>query len=557
MDMIWEIATTIGAVLFVVIFIGFCIFFHELGHFLAARWRGLHIDAFSVGFRKIWAKKYNGVEYRIGWVPLGGYVELPQVDATDAVPKAADGTELPRAKAIDRIITAFAGPFFNILFGLALGCVIWIFGMPQDSPDLKRFEVLAVEENSPEYRAGLRPGDVIVKFDGKEFSLPWSKFVEKSIFAIGSITLTVERPDGLHDITYVPEANPNAPGRLGREKIGYPFYKVRIPLAMNPHPGSPAEKAGVKKGDLLLEVNGKRPASYGELQALINGFSEELHMTLRRGTETIQLTVRPEPLQDAVRSFKIGTVFYNDAAKISEVYPESPAEKAGVLAGDAILKVNGKTVGSASDFIAMLPGNDQPLQMELMRGKNPVSVTVIPAPVCPRTIGVDLEIRHYPSPIRQFRNILEQTWKSMRGMAVSGANSVGLTEQTSTIKPRHMSSILGMASILYNSVKNGSLIYGIYFVVMISFALAIFNLLPLPVLDGGHITFGLIEIIFRRPLPTIVIKGLTYLFIGLLMLLMLYVTYFDALRLVPERFMPSNHGENTDEPTVQKTDQKP
>ena len=183
MDMFWEIITTIGAILFVVIFIGFCIFFPELGHFLAARWRGLHIDAFSVGFRKIWAKKYNGVEYRIGWVPLGGYVELPQVDATDTIPKAADGTELPRAKAIDRIITAFAGPFFNIIFGLVLGCVIWIFGMPQDSPNLKRFEVLSVEEQSPEYRAGLRAGDVIVKFDGKDFSLPWSKFVEKSIFS--------------------------------------------------------------------------------------------------------------------------------------------------------------------------------------------------------------------------------------------------------------------------------------------------------------------------------------------------------------------------------------
>ena len=89
-----DILLSIGALFFVFIAIGFCIFSHELGHFLAAKWRGMHIDAFSLGFRPFWKKKINGVEYRLGWLPFGGYVELPQVDATDAVPKAADGTIL-------------------------------------------------------------------------------------------------------------------------------------------------------------------------------------------------------------------------------------------------------------------------------------------------------------------------------------------------------------------------------------------------------------------------------------------------------------------------------
>lgn len=93
MDWILDILS----VVFVFVAIGFCIFSHELGHFLAAKWRGLHIDAFSLGFKPFWRKKINGVEYRLGWLPFGGYVELPQVDATDAIPKAADGTELPRA----------------------------------------------------------------------------------------------------------------------------------------------------------------------------------------------------------------------------------------------------------------------------------------------------------------------------------------------------------------------------------------------------------------------------------------------------------------------------
>ncbi len=105
------------SVLFMLIFFGLCIFIHELGHFLAGRLCGLHVSAFSIGFRKIWWKKINGVEYRIGWIPVGGYVELPQIDSTGEA-KDEDGNILPKAEPWKRIVTAFAGPLFNILFGL-------------------------------------------------------------------------------------------------------------------------------------------------------------------------------------------------------------------------------------------------------------------------------------------------------------------------------------------------------------------------------------------------------------------------------------------------------
>ena len=124
-DTILDYLSMAGAFIFMVFFFGSCVFVHELGHFLAAKWRGLHIDAFSIGFKKIWGKKINGIEYRIGWLPLGGYVELPQVDSAQEEIKAADGTVLPQAKPFDRLVTAFAGPFFNIIYGLLLGCLVW------------------------------------------------------------------------------------------------------------------------------------------------------------------------------------------------------------------------------------------------------------------------------------------------------------------------------------------------------------------------------------------------------------------------------------------------
>ena len=160
-DMVYDILLKIGAAAFMVIFFGLCIFIHELGHFLAAKWRGMHIVAFSIGFRKVWWKKINGVEYRIGWIPVGGYVDLPQIDSTADELKDEQGNILPKAKPLDRMIVAFAGPLFNMLFGLLLGIVIWVHGLPQDTPSLTEIKVESIQENSPEWKAGLRKGDII------------------------------------------------------------------------------------------------------------------------------------------------------------------------------------------------------------------------------------------------------------------------------------------------------------------------------------------------------------------------------------------------------------
>ena len=117
-----------------------------------------------------------------------------------------------------------------------------------------------------------------------------------------------------------------------------------------------------------------------------------------------------------------------------------------------------------------------------------------------------------------------------------------------------MSGPVGMAVVLYRSVRLSPAM-GLYFVVMISFALAIFNLLPLPVLDGGHVFMALIEIIFRRPLPVLVVRILSYLFVGLLILLMLYVTYMDVMRVMPAKApakdVPAEKAQ--DKPAAEKT----
>ena len=538
MEAIWSYLGTAGAIIFVFAALGFCILFHELGHFLAAKMLGLHIDAFSLGFRPFWRKKYNGVEYRIGYLPFGGYVEIPQIDTSEDIPKAADGTELRPGTAKERIITAAAGPLFNIISGLLIGCVIWIWGMPQDTPKMREITVLEVAANSPEYRAGLRKNDVIVKLNNKTFFLSWAKFVEQILYTTGEVSLEIRRNGKNQLIRYTPIDNPNAPGSIRKEGVGYPFFKPKVPLQVFPGKGSPAEKAGIKAGDIVIAVNGELLTDYLQFQlALDLSVNRPLTLTVERGGKTLDIPVIPEPVQKLSSHGRrmIGISMEQtapDKVIINNLYKKLPAAMNGMMIRDQLLTINGKPITAPATVSETVNASgDRPVEIELLRNGKKMMFTLVPLLVSPSTIGVSMAVYDHPTPWRQFCDTINMSWKALKGIATGLGNKLGLTKSTSTLKPSHMSGPLGIGMVLFTSVRTSPAV-GIYMMVVISFALAIFNLLPLPVLDGGHIFFGLIEVIFRRPVPKMLMKILSYIFVTLLISLMVFVTFFDIRRAV-------------------------
>ena len=117
----------------VLIIFNLLIVVHEIGHFLAARWRGLYIEKFGIWFGKsLWKKKINGVQYSLGTLPFGGFVALPQLAPMDIIEGKADvdRTQLPPVFALDKITVAVAGPLFSFLLAIAFAAIVWVVGYP-------------------------------------------------------------------------------------------------------------------------------------------------------------------------------------------------------------------------------------------------------------------------------------------------------------------------------------------------------------------------------------------------------------------------------------------
>ena len=100
-----NIFSDISSIVLMILLFGATIFIHELGHFLVALWRKMHVEVFSIGFPpRMFGKKINGIMYQIGWLPLGGYVALPQMDVSSEKPQSSDGTDLKQATPLDKIL---------------------------------------------------------------------------------------------------------------------------------------------------------------------------------------------------------------------------------------------------------------------------------------------------------------------------------------------------------------------------------------------------------------------------------------------------------------------
>ena len=426
------------------------IFVHELGHFLAARWRGLKIDRFAIWFGKpIWKTKLNGVEYALGTIPAGGYVALPQMATMEAIEgKGEDaGQPLPPISALDKIIVAVAGPLFSFLLALAFAFVVMFVGRPVSEAETTT-TIGYVEKDGPADKAGLKPGDKILAVDGE----PVSKFGGMG----DSVTWRIVRSEG-------------------------PTVEVKV------------------------ERGGK------------------------------VLTFDPAPVKDptkfwqrkSLRQIKIDPA---ESAIIAEVMPNSPASRAGLKPGDQVLDVNGVHVYHYAALAGEIEEHpNQPLTLNVERKGQCLTVSVKPEPpVSPpgekARIGITWDGNGktriaYPGAYEQVRASMTAMFETF------GA----LFAPHSDIKPQHLGGavkIMDVYARLFSSEQGWRL--ALWFSVLMNVNLALLNMLPIPVLDGGHILLAIIEGIRRKPLSARILNALQTSCAVVIIGFMVYIAFYDV-----------------------------
>jgi regulator of sigma E protease len=275
-----------------IIGLSFMVFVHELGHFLAAKWMGVRVHTFSIGFgKKLIRVKRGDTEYCLSMIPFGGYVAMAGENPDEGGYGATD--EFQKKSIPARMFIAVAGPAANILFALALLFGLYLAGVQEPKPGLI---VGHVEETSAGAKAGVVPGDEIIAFAGKPM-VNWEQFVQEGALA-GSkpYPLAIRRAGRDTVLTLTPEMNPKfgvaLTGILGEWDVS--VHKVM--------PGRAADQAGLQPGDVIERVDGTPIPSATALIDMINGSEgRTLSLDIVRSDESLTLAVTPAYDEDAKR----------------------------------------------------------------------------------------------------------------------------------------------------------------------------------------------------------------------------------------------------------------
>ena len=244
--MIGSLLSNIGVAAVV---LGIIIVIHELGHFLVAKFFKIKVETFSVGFGpRLFGFRKGETDYRISAFPLGGYVKMAGETPMDAI--TGEAYEFLSKPKWQRFLVAAAGPAMNIILAIGLIAGLYLYGTDVPEFLIGKPVINVVEPGSAAEKAGIKPGDQIVSFDGND-KPDWQDVQNTVVTSPGrAIPILIERNGQQLHFTLTPE-------RKGREEAGdagmLPFYRQ---LVQNVQPNSPALAAGMQPGDEIVRVNG-------------------------------------------------------------------------------------------------------------------------------------------------------------------------------------------------------------------------------------------------------------------------------------------------------------
>lgn len=442
-----------------VLVLGVLIVVHEFGHYLVARIAGVKVLRFSVGFgRALWSRRVgrDRTEFSIGAFPIGGYVKMLDEREGRVAPNELHRS-FNRKSVWRRMAIVAAGPMANLLLAVVLFWTLFVSGTDELKPVLGTPFV-----GSPAELAGIKNGEQVLKLAGEPVrtwqEMRWSLL--RSAVDQDAVELEVINERNEVAIRRLDVNAAKADGWQGDalEKLGLTVFRPTIPPVIGSViPGSPADDAGLRQGDVIVQIADTVVTTWTDVVRRVRESPEvSISLLVERNDETLSVTVTPE------RTSERGAVIGRIGASVDD---------------------------SGVDLDAML-------------------------------------VRVSYGPVISLNKAVSETWdKSVFSLRMIGKMITG------DISLRNISGPVTIADYAGQSAKLG-LDYYLKFLALVSISLAVLNLLPVPILDGGHLLYYVLEIIRRKPLSDRAMEIGQQVGMALMLMLMALAFYNDVNRLI-------------------------
>lgn len=527
---------------------------HELGHFLFAKLFNVKAEAFSIGFGpRIWKRQIGETEWRVSLIPLGGYVKLLGEDPQAPLQPEEKARALQYQARWKRFFIFFGGPLFNFLWAILVYMTIIAVGEPQMAAYVGR-----VVPGSPAAKSGFVSSDTIKRVNGA----PVVKFEEVSAAIDQSpdreMTFAVERRDAVSGATAEVEVKATPHKADGFSIYGEQTHVGEIdgllPTARAATVGvsnleRPAGKAGLRTGDSIVRFSGHEISSWEELERLYATIPPNVSISVEAKAKTktdgnLAFTlVKPAKAIDLGHDFGL----WSSENFIEKAVDKSPAEEAGIRGGDRIVSIDGAEIphffalkeavqkgGEKNGKVRVVWEREGKLMEQAITPTANVSRGPLLDKVTQYTIGVIPNIV-WAEPKTVVERTLNPFLLVYRGtermLTFTYRNFVSIKKMfTGDVSVATLGGPILIGKIAGESLARG-LIAFLSTMAVLSIGLGVLNILPVPVLDGGHILLLLVETIRGKPLSMKQLEAVQMFGLSIIAALMLVVLKNDLTRL--------------------------
>lgn len=536
-----------------VVLLGILIFVHEMGHFMVARWCGVRVEVFSLGFgKKIFSHKKGDTTYCLSIIPLGGYVKMFGEQPGDQISDEEKKYSFNHKNVFQRIAVVMAGPLMNFLFAALIFSVLALMGEEMHKPMLGD-----IETTTPAYAMGFRSGDIFTSVNGEALKTfeEFNKFLNKH--QNQEISVQVDRAplSTKTEVKAKVAAKPN-PNILTMDDTIGEIEGINI-FARGTFIGvdtaSPLYQVGLRTGDRLVSINGQKVNFWREVDPAFQQVSASTALTLdverfldekMEKTEKVSVT----SAGGRVKNYSLNDLKIESSEMfISRVAPKSPAEMAGLQKGDQVINIDGKKMSSWEDVVLAIknfPGPPQEfLKFDLLRNGQLLALEIKPNMTSQMSAN-GTEDKRYTIGVYPMANYADIEPVIVRAGNPGTALLRGVTRTVDVsvmmvmsflrliqnkISPKNIGGVLSIGQAASETFKLGIDKF-LQMMAFISVNLFILNLLPIPVLDGGHLVFYFVEAVKGSPMSLKKMEMAQQVGLVLLMSLMVFALFNDITR---------------------------